>query len=245
MTRRSKSSRIDRRSSRRLTSSQTHKSTSLSRSILLLGATGLVGSHCLRLLTGDPAFSRVVVLARRALPRELARANVESHVVDFDRLAAHAELFRVDQILCALGTTIKVAGSQERFRVVDYDYPLAAARIGLEQGATHYLLVSALGADPRSRVFYSRVKGELEAAVLALPYRAVTIARPSLLLGPRAEFRLGEQIAKRFAFLVPGKYKPVGAHAVAATLVRAAREDAPGRRIIESNEIRERAAAAS
>jgi len=178
-----------------------------------------------------------VVVARRPLPRELVDGNVEPHVVDFDRLADHAELFRVDQILCALGTTIKVAGSQQRFRVVDFEYPLAAARLGVERGATHYLLVSSLGANPRSRVFYSRVKGELESAVLALPYRSVTIARPSLLLGPRAEYRLGEQIAKRLAFLMPRSYKPVGAHAVAATLVRAAKDDAPGRRIIESKEM--------
>lgn len=210
------------------------------KSILLLGATGLVGSHCLRLLAADRAFGRVVVLTRRPLSREAVTGSVESHIVDFARLASYATLFRVDQVLCALGTTIKAAGSQARFRVVDYEYPLAAARLGLEQGATHYLLVSALGANARSRIFYNRVKGELESAVMALGYRAVTIARPSLLVGPRAEYRLGEQIAKRFAFLVPSKYKPVGAHAVAAALVRAAKADAPGVRIIESKEIRQK-----
>ena len=221
-----------------------HKLTSSSKSVLLLGATGLVGSHCLRLLATDPAFDRVVVLTRRALPRELAQGNVEPHVVDFGDLAAHASLFRVDQIICALGTTIKQAGTQEAFRVVDYHYPLMAARLGHERGATHFLLVSSLGANPRSQVFYSRVKGELESAVLALPYRSVTIVRPSLLVGPRPEYRLGEQIAKRLAFLVPAKYKPVDGHAVAAALVTAATEDAPGRRVIESREIRTLAAAA-
>jgi uncharacterized protein YbjT (DUF2867 family) len=211
----------------------------LPRSILLLGATGLVGGHCLRLLATDPAFSRIVVLTRRSLPVEQRFGNVEPHVVDFDNLSAHASLFRVDQIMCALGTTIRQAGSQARFRVVDYEYPLAAARLGLGHGATHYLLVSSIGANPRSRAFYTRVKGELEATVLALQYRSVTIVRPSLLLGPRAEYRLGEQVAKRLAFLMRGNYKPVPAHAVAAALVRAAKEDAPGRRIIESREIRE------
>lgn len=177
------------------------------------------------------------MLTRRPLPRELAQRSVEPHVVDFDNLAAHASLFRVDEIICALGTTIKQAGTEEAFRVVDYHYPLTAARLGHERGARHFLLVSSLGADPGSRVFYSRVKGELESAVRALPYRSVTIVRPSLLLGPRAEHRLGEQIAKRLSFLVPAKYKPVDAHAVAAALVRAAK-DAPGRRVIESREIR-------
>jgi uncharacterized protein YbjT (DUF2867 family) len=211
----------------------------LPKSVLLLGATGLVGSHCLRLLASDPAFSRVVVLTRRALPVEQASRSVEPHVVDFDNLAGHPELFRVDQILCALGTTIRQAGSQARFRAVDYEYPLQAARLGLAEGASHYLLVSSIGANARSRAFYTRVKGELESALLALPYRSVTIVRPSLLLGPRAEHRLGEQVAKRLAFLTPRKYKPVHAHAVAATLVGAARDDIPGRRIIESHEIRE------
>jgi uncharacterized protein YbjT (DUF2867 family) len=207
------------------------------KSVLLLGATGLVGSHVLRLLSGHPAFDRVVVLTRRPLPRERVHGNLEPHLVDFDKLAAHASLFGVDQIISALGTTIRQAGTQQAFRVVDYEYPLAAARLGAERGATHFLLVSSIGADARSRVFYSRVKGELEDAVLALSYRSFTIVRPSLLLGPRAEYRLGEQIAKRLAFLLPSKYKPVGAHAVADALVRAAKADVPGRRVIESREI--------
>ena len=164
--------------------------------------------------------------------------SVEAHVFDFEELHARASLFDVDQIICALGTTIRQAGTQQAFRVVDYEYPLTAARLGVERGARHFLLVSSIGASARSPVFYSRVKGELEDAVLALPYRSITIARPSLLLGPRAEHRLGEQIGRRLAFLAPPKYRPVDAHAVAAVLVRAAKDDAPGRRIIESREIR-------
>jgi uncharacterized protein YbjT (DUF2867 family) len=191
------------------------------------------------LLASDPAFDRVVVLTRRPLPRELAQGNVEPHVVDFDSLAASASLFRVDEIICALGTTLrKVGGYHDTFRRIDYGYPLAAAQLGRERGATHFLLVSSVGANPRSQIFYSRVKGELEAAVLALSYPSVTIVRPSLLLGPRAEYRLGEQIASRLAFLFPAKYKPVDAHAVAAVLVRAAKEDVRGHRVIESREIR-------
>jgi uncharacterized protein YbjT (DUF2867 family) len=209
----------------------------LPRSILLLGATGLVGNHCLRLLANDRDFDRVVVLTRRALPREQLSASVEAHVVDFENLSVYGELFRVDQILCALGSTIRAAGSQARFRQVDYVYPVEAARLGVAQGASHYLLVSSIGANARSRAFYPRVKGEVESAILALPYRSVTIVRPSLLLGPRAEYRLGEQIAKRLAFLVPRRYKPVDAHAVADALVRAAKADVPERRIIESGEI--------
>lgn len=156
------------------------------RSIAIFGATGLVGQECLRLLLEHPAFGPVRVCVRRPLSLEVPpaqRAKLELHVLDFERLAEHAELFAVDQILCALGTTIRKAGSQAAFRTVDFVYPERIARLGLEHGARHFLLVSALGANAQSGVFYNRVKGELEAAVRALPYRAHTIIRPSLLLG--------------------------------------------------------------
>lgn len=217
------------------------------RAVALVGATGLVGGECLRLLVREPAFSRVVALTRRPLPASVeARETVttlEAAVVDFDDPASYAPHLAVDAVICALGTTIKVAGSQERFRHVDYDYPLGIARAALDRGASHYLLVSSAGADPRSRVFYSRVKGELEQSLRALPFMSVTIVRPSLLLGPREQVRLGEAIAKRLAFLVPDKYKPVQASAVAAVLVDQARQARAGQRVIESAEIRRLAAA--
>lgn len=136
--------------------------------------------------------------------------------------------------MCALGTTIRKVGSQRQFRRVDHDYPLAAAHIGLRQGARHFLLVSALGANVRSRIFYNRVKGDIENAIRALPYRSITIARPSLLLGERSEVRVGESIAKRFAWIFPKRYKPVHARDVARTLLQAAIEDRVGVRVIES-----------
>ena len=159
--------------------------------------------------------------------------------MDFDKLAKRPPPRDVDAVVCALGTTIKVAGSQEAFRRVDYDYPLALARLGLAAGAKQFVLVSALGANAKSPVFYNRVKGELEDAVRSLGYASVAIVRPSLLLGARREFRLGEEIAKRFGFLAPGKYRPVEARAVANALVTAVREQQPGVRVIESDEIRE------
>jgi uncharacterized protein YbjT (DUF2867 family) len=214
-------------------------------SILVAGATGLVGSACVLRLLADPAFSRVVVITRRPIPEKLravdASAKLEERLLDFDHLDESADFFTVDRILCALGTTIKKAGTRERFRQVDFGYPLKLARLGLEHGCRRFLFVSALGADPRSHNFYLRVKGELEAAVQALPYPGVTIVRPSLLLGERDEFRLGEEIAKRLDFLAPPKFKPVRADAVAAILIDAAKKDRPGREIIESREIRDRA----
>jgi len=215
------------------------------RTVLLAGATGLVGGLCLRLLLADATVGRVIAPTRRPLPETLrgldTAGKLEEHRIDFARLADHAALFAVDQIICALGSTIKKAGSQERFREFDYAYPLQIARLGLQQGARHFLLVSALGANARSRLFYNRVKGELEEALLTLPYRSITIVRPSLLLGPRHELRPAEAIGQRLGFLLPERYKPVDAMAVAAVLVEAARHDRPGTRIIESADIRARA----
>ena len=212
-------------------------------SLLIAGATGLVGRECLRLAGADPGVTRIVVLARRAAPAPQP-AKVTWRTVDFahlPRLArAEPRLFQVDAIICALGTTIKQAGSQARFREVDHDYPVALATAGATVSARHFLLVSSLGADPGSRVFYSRVKGETERDVLALPYPAITIVRPSLLLGDRAELRIGERIGALLGWLAPPRMKPVHARAVAMALVAAAKDPAPGRRVLESAEMRRR-----
>lgn len=207
------------------------------RSVMLLGATGLVGRECLRLLLADPGVTRIVALTRRPLDDQAAWPKLHVEVVDFEQLALRGELFGVDQIFCALGTTIKKAGSRDAFRRVDFTYPLTAAKLGAERGARHFLLVSSLGASAESRFFYNRVKGQLEDALRTLPYPSVTIVRPSLLVGTREEFRLGEELAKRVGWIAPGKYKPVSARHVAEALVRAAQEDAPGLHILESDDI--------
>lgn len=213
----------------------------MARCVLLAGATGLVGRECLAQLAADPEVSTVVALVRR--PPDAATVHhrkLRFEQVDFDQLGLQPRRLKADQVVCALGTTIRKAGSREAFRRVDFDYPLALARLALQQGARHFLLVSALGASSRSRVFYSRVKGELEEAIASLGYPSFTIVRPSLLLGERDEFRLGEEVGKRLAWLTPAALKPVQARDVAAALVAAAREDRPGRRVIESAEIRGR-----
>ena len=208
--------------------------------VLLAGATGLVGRECLRLMLDDPSFSRIVVFARRAPADRVSSPRLDWSVVDFARLEAHRSRFAVDAVMCALGTTIKQAGSQARFREVDHDYPLAMARLGVAAGASQYLLVSALGADPASRIFYNRVKGETERDIRLLPYPSVTIVRPSLLVGDRAEFRLGERIAQRLGFLMPGGLKPIHARTVATALVASAKDKRPGQRVLNSAEMRDR-----
>ena len=213
-----------------------------SRTAVLLGATGLVGGHCLELLLDDPAYTRVVALGRRRLPTE--HPKLEQHVIDFERLPDFAPLMKAEDLFCCLGTTIKKAGSQDAFYKIDFTYTLESARLAAEQGAAQLLLVSALGAHANSSIFYNRVKGEVEKAVSQLPFGGVQIFRPSLLLGARAEFRRGERLAqplmKIFSFLLVGplkKYRPVPARVVAQAMLRVAKENPAGFNVYESDRI--------
>lgn len=194
-----------------------------SRTVLVAGATGLVGREILRGLLSDGTVAAVHVLVRRAL--DLSHPKLTTHVVDF---AALRPLPRVDEAYLALGTTIKVAGSQEAFRAVDHDANLAVAKAALAAGARRLGVVSAMGADPQSSIFYSRVKGELEAAVTALRYEGLVIARPSMLAGDRASLgqpeRGGEQLALKVSRwlgpVIPANYRSIQARDVAQALLR-------------------------
>jgi len=208
-----------------------------SRSVLVIGATGLVGRECIRLLSIDPTCSRIVALTRHDGNVFPMSRKLDVDVVDFENLAEHAGLFAVDQIICAMGTTVRQTPSRDAYRRIDFGYPLEAARLGLQHGATHYLVVTAVGADSGSRIFYNRLKGELEDALSLLDYPSLTIARPSVLIGDRAEPRRSEKIAWKLSFMTPKKYKPVPAANVANALVTAARDNVPGLRIIQNAEM--------
>ena len=193
------------------------------RTVLLAGATGLVGGLVLQALLADPAVSQVHALGRR--PSHLAHPKLQWHIVDFGRLLA---LPQADELYLALGTTIKVAGSQAAFRAVDLDANLALARAAFVAGVRRVGLVSAAMANARSAAFYNRVKGELEDALKAIDWKTLVIAQPSLLLDSREGLqqppRVGERIAIPFARLLgpllPGPYRPVRARAVALALVK-------------------------
>lgn len=193
----------------------------MARSVALAGATGLVGREILRGLVADPSIAAIHVLGRREVE---ALPKVTSHVVDFRALPA---LPRLDEVYLALGTTIKSAGSQEAFRAVDFDANLAVAKAALAAGARRAGLVSAMGANAKSRIFYSRVKGELEEALSALPFERLVIARPSMLAGDRESLgqpaRSGERIAlavsRLLGPLLPGNYRSVAAADVAKSLL--------------------------
>lgn len=160
--------------------------------LILAGATGLVGRHVLALALDDARIGRVVAPTRRALP---AHPRLEAPVVDFDALPPDAPWWQADAVICALGTTMKQAGTREAFARVDHDYPLAIARLARRHGTPVYVLNSAMGADPESRVFYSRVKGRLEADLRPLGFRSLTFVRPGLIGGAREERRAAEHLA--------------------------------------------------
>lgn len=210
------------------------------RRALIAGATGLVGGELLRILLDRPEYDRVLSIGRRSL--NLTHPKLTQRTVDFDRLSEAADAFQVDDVYCCLGTTIKKAGSQAAQRRVDYEYPLAMARLAAAQGAGQYLLVSSMGADSHSRFFYNRVKGDVEAAVSAAGVPAVQIFRPSLLLGDRQEVRMGERIAvwlsPLYGPLFPAKYRPIQARDVAQAMVNSALTGAaPGVQIHENDRI--------
>ena len=209
---------------------------------LIIGASGLVGSHCLTALLEDPEYDAVTVLTRR--PLERAHSKLRAHVVDFDKPVEYRHLVLGDDIFCCLGTTIRKAGSQVAFSKVDLTYPVDIAEAGLAAGAEQFLIVSAVGANPNSRAFYNRVKGSVEEAVTMMPFAAVHVFRPSLLLGERAEFRLAERLAVRllspltFAFAGPlRRYRPIQASVVASCMVKTAKRRWRGVHIHESDAI--------
>jgi uncharacterized protein YbjT (DUF2867 family) len=215
----------------------------MSRRVLLLGATGLVGGHALRQALDDPRVARVIAPTRRALPAHpaLDNAKLENPVVDFDALPADAAWWAVDGVVCALGTTIRQAGSKAAFRRVDVDYVIGTAKRARAAGARHYALNSSAGANAASRIFYLRCKGEAEEAVQALGYGSVTLVRPSLIGGERASPRPSERHTARLldalGRLVPARYRVVPAERIAACLLEAVLAPPPGVRFVESDAI--------
>jgi len=209
------------------------------KTLLIVGATGLVGRAVLRLALADTAIGRVVAPTRRAL--EVRHDKLVNPVVDFDALPAGAEWWRVDAVICTLGTTIKKAGSQAAFRKVDYEYPLALARLARTAGVASYALVSSLGANAKSRTFYLRTKGETERDLAGAGFASLTVVRPSLIGGERDERRWGEALGlKLFAALaplLPRRYRIAPAERIAARLLASVISAQPGVRIVESEAI--------
>ncbi len=225
---------------------------SADRSALLVGATGLVGGELLKLLLHDPRYSRVHTAGRRA--PAIKHPKLTAHVVDVANPRQLAAVPQVDDVYCALGTTIKVAGSQAAFKAIDLEAVVAVAKAARQVNkAVRLGVVSAMGADPKSSVFYNRIKGEMEAAITHLGYTSVSIARPSMLAGDRDSLkqasRPGEQIGLKLMaavnFLIPANYKAIAAVDVAQGLHRMVTEGHAGARIAMSGELSELASGAA
>ncbi|MBL8258262.1 MAG: NAD(P)H-binding protein [Candidatus Competibacteraceae bacterium] len=201
--------------------------------VLLAGATGLVGGHCLRQLLADADIGHVAALSRRPLESTHPKLNVQ--VVDFERLREQAGAIEADAALCCLGTTYRASGSPEAFAKVDHIYVVELAKLAAARGVSRFVLVSAVGADASSPMFYNRLKGRAEAEISDLPFAAVHLLRPSLLLGERAEPRPIEDWSKQmapfwslFAWGPFSAYRPVQAEAVAAKMVELAKSRSEG-----------------
>jgi len=214
----------------------------MSRTALLLGGTGLVGGHCLNQLVTDSRYSRVTALIRRPFSRaDKPKEQLDARVVDFDRLAEQWD-FTATDVYCCLGTTM--SASKETMRRIDHDYTVEAARLARDAGAQRLALVSAVGANSRSRISLLRIKGETERDVATLGYDCVEIFQPATLLGDRTERRSGQGIANAIGpvaarvMLGPlARFRPVSSEAVAAAMIAALRQDEPGVHTHTSKEI--------
>lgn len=204
---------------------------------LLLGATGLVGGHLLQQLLESPHYAEVVALSRR--PLGVQHPKLRNVILEFDN--PDPGVIRGDDLFCALGTTIRKAGTKEAQYRIDCTYPYEIGKIARQNGARQYLLVSSVGADARSSNFYLRTKGELEEKIQSLGFEHFVATRPSVLLGGRSEFRLGEKVgialAKIFNPLIPRRYRGIEAGKVARALIRLANSGEKGTRFVESEEL--------
>ncbi|MBK6834862.1 MAG: oxidoreductase [Bacteroidetes bacterium] len=210
---------------------------------IVIGSTGLTGGYLLAELAANPTYSKIIVLVRKASQQN--NPKIEELVVDFNKLSDFKNKIIGDDVYCTIGTTIKKAGSQEAFSKVDLEYPLSIAKVAKENGAKHFLLMSSLGANAASGNFYLKTKGTLENNLRDLNFDSLSIFRPSILLGPRSEFRLGEKIGiffmRLFSFLLLGslkKYRPIHVKQVAHAMVKAGQDGEKGVRVWESDGIR-------
>ncbi|WP_439485860.1 NAD(P)H-binding protein [Blastomonas fulva] len=206
--------------------------------LLIAGATGLVGRIVLAKALDDPRIGQVIAPTRSALP---TNPRLTNPIVDYYALPQDADWWRCDAVICALGTTRAKAGSDAAFVRVDHDYPLAVAQAARAQGAQAFALVSAIGADAGSRLLYNRTKGEVEASIAALDFPSYTIVRPGLIGGDRDEFRPAERVSEAilrvFGPVLPRGWRISPAENIASALIEAAMNAPPGRHVISADRL--------
>lgn len=204
---------------------------------MIVGATGAVGREVLAAALDDPRIDEVVAPTRRPLP---AHAKLLNPVVDFTQLPVDADWWQVDAVVCALGTTIKAAGSQSAFAAVDRDLPIQVAALARKAGATRFALNSSLGASAKGN-FYQRTKAQAEAGIREIGFPVFTIVRPSLIDTEREESRPGETvgvvIARALRPIIPSRYRAVKPEHIARALLDGVLAASPGEHVIESERL--------
>ena len=211
---------------------------------LVIGSSGLIGSHLLNLLLESSHYDKVVTFVKR--DTGIKHPKLTQHIIDFDKPETYKNLVVGDDFFCVIGTTIKKAGSKEAFRKVDFEYPRQFVSFALQNKVKQFLIISSLSADAKSGNFYLKTKGEIQDFLKDCSFESVAVLQPSLLLGNRTEFRLGEKVGaffmKTFSFLFLGnlkKYKPIEGKTVAKALLKIAQTNNKGFKIYESDVIQE------
>ena len=211
---------------------------------LIIGSTGLIGSHLLDLLLESQEYEKVITFVKR--DSGIQHPKLKQHIIDFDKPETYKELVVGDDFFCSIGTTIKKAGSQDAFRKVDFEYPKQFASLAQQNKVKQFLIITSLGADANSSNFYLKTKGEIQDFLKNCAFESISILQPSLLLGNRTEFRLGEKMGvyfmKLFSFLFIGnlkKYKAIQSEAVAKAMFIVAQKNYKGFQIMESDSIQE------
>jgi uncharacterized protein YbjT (DUF2867 family) len=212
----------------------------MKKTAIILGATGLTGSILLKKLLKDPAFEKIILFSRRSA--EENSPKIEEHLIDMFQLEKHSEAFKANVVLCCIGTTKAKTPDKETYKKIDYGIPITAARLTKQNGIETFIVISAMGADENSGIFYNKTKGEMQRDVLKQQIKNTYILQPSLIVGNRDEKRSGEKVAaffmKIFGFLVPKKYKMIKAETIAEAM-QVLEKQGFSKKQITSNEIKQ------
>nr|WP_245529121.1 NAD(P)H-binding protein [Aequorivita sublithincola] len=213
---------------------------SMKKTAIILGATGLTGSILLEMLLEDSSFEKIKLFSRSSA--ENKSPKIEEHLIDMFQLEDYSEAFKADVVFCCIGTTKSKTPNKETYKKIDYGIPVTAAKLAKQNGISTFIVISALGADENSSVFYNKTKGEMQRDVLKQHIENTYILQPSLIVGDRGESRLGEKVAtlfmKTFGFLIPKKYKMIKAETIAEAMVVLAKQGFPKQQIT-SDEIKQ------
>jgi uncharacterized protein YbjT (DUF2867 family) len=213
---------------------------SMKKTAIILGATGLTGSILLKKLLKDPSFEKIKLFSRSTA--EMNSPKIEEHLIDMFQLEKHSEAFKADVVFCCIGTTKSKTPNNETYKKIDYGIPVTAAKLAKQNGIENFIVISAMGADENSSIFYNKTKGDMQRDVLSQSIKNTYILQPSLIVGDREENRFGEKMAtifmKSFGFLIPKKYKMIKAETIAEAMLVLVKKEFPKQQIT-SDEIKQ------